>query len=113
MDIFIKVWNKAQYIIGIILGLWVLSGILGIWGYLPNTTFWLILKVLGVILLLFVLIIRYEEVEDKPLKKQLTLVGTNFLGWIIGIIVILLLGLFIIGTSNNSCQLYPWAANCP
>lgn len=112
MKMLIKIRDVCITIIGIALAIWLLAGLLGFWVLLPQNTLWLVIKVVSVALLVFVLIIRSEEAEDKTFKEQVTIIGKFILGFILVAIVGTVLLLILRGSGSPVCN-YPWSSGCP
>lgn len=114
--IFTKTMDRALTIIGYGLGVWLLAGLLGFWGLLPESIIWTIIKIVSALVLAFILLMRAEDAEDKSFKKQLIIIGKYILG-ALAFFAFLALLYFIFGFSFNGvlgkCYPYPWGAGCP
>ncbi|GEM_PF-2781492 len=116
MKLLSKTWGTLHIIIGYVLAVWLLAGLLGFWGLLPESIAWTVIKVASAVLLAFILLMNVEEAEDKAFKKQLLIVGKYIVG-ALALFAILALLYFIFGFNFNGvierCYPYPWMTGCP
>jgi len=107
-----KVQDLILTTIGYGLAIWLLAGLFGFWTLLPQNTLWLVVKTISVALLIFVLIIRSEEAEDKTFREQIALIGENVLGFIVLVVIGFILLSIVESGSPPECN-YPWSPGCP